>query len=72
VAEETAFTSLKEANCAYTPTARLTMLIIAREALAGEAVTEGNCKRCKATYSYPSVEKNVLRVILGDGLYRKV
>jgi hypothetical protein len=48
------------------------MLIIAVEALAGEGVTKRKCKTCGAIDSYPSVNKDTLRKILGEELYKKL
>ncbi len=71
-AEKIAFLYLREANMAYTATTHLTMLIIAVEALAGEGVTKRKCKTCGAIDSYPSVNKDTLRKILGEELYKKL
>ncbi len=71
-AEEIAFLYLREANMAYTATTRLTMLIIAVEALSGEGVTKRECKKCGVIDSYPSVNKGNLRKILGEQLYKKL
>lgn len=70
--ERTAFTYLREANCAFTPTARLAMLVIAAEAFAGESTMNGACKSCGAAYSYPSVNKEAICKILGEELQRYV
>ncbi len=70
--ERVAFTYLREANYAHTPTAFIAMLIIASEALAGEGKTQGNCKSCNTLYEYPSADKNMLKSIMGQELYEGI
>lgn len=70
--EAVAMTYLREAINAFSSTHKLAMLISAAEALAGSAKVQGKCKECGATYEYPGTNREALKKILGEELYKQI
>ncbi|MHB1769496.1 MAG: hypothetical protein ACYCPH_00190 [Minisyncoccota bacterium] len=70
--ETVAMTYLREVINAFSSTHKLSMLISAAEALAGSAKVQGKCKECDATYEYPGTNKEALKQILGEKLYKQI
>ena len=66
---------LRESNNASTAKTRLSMLVIAAEALAGQTTVYGKCQNCNEPYSYGGTNKERLKAVLGaeahDLLYVK-
>jgi len=70
--EAVAMTYLREAINAFSSTHKLAMLISAAEALAGSAKIQSKCKECGATYEYGGTNRDALKQILGEDLYKEI
>ena len=72
--DRTAFRYLRQANLATSPLSRLSMLIIAGEALAGTTMVEKQCSNpnCRRPYRYSQTDKAALKRILGEHLYQEI
>ena len=63
----------REANNAGSPKTRLSMLLAAAEAFAGEEITKKTCPKCGAeTTSYPTTSKSGLEKVLTKNLYTEI
>ncbi len=72
IANPIAFSYLRDAIGTLSSVQQLSMLISAAEAFAGTSKTKGFCKKCGEPYEYSSTDKDKLRLILGDALYKRL
>src|SRR3989338_1356568 len=70
--KDTPFFYINESSRATTPHARLAMLIIALESIAGDIEKIRECSSCKKTESYPSTNYKVIDEILGENFRKEI
>jgi|GEM_PF-2848698 hypothetical protein len=72
IGNSVALSYLRDAIGTLSSVQQLSMLLSAAEALAGTSKTKGVCKKCGEPYTRSSTDKERLKTILGDELYKKL
>jgi hypothetical protein len=62
----------REAVNAATPSARLALMVITAEALAGQVKVVRNCPECGCEYSYGGTNRSELELVLGQEAYSRL